>query len=146
MTVTCEPNVLGSMMKRMTLMKPNAALTTSLVRDDSSRQMLCSSCSMVVTSIESEKDKATHWIQSKHQSFEISTSNELKVSRPTFVLKHQARECQHCAGDHGDGACESCVHQHQILLHGIWITDRRLINAKHLQSNLSKEKLVSLKV
>lgn len=40
MTVAWDASVLGSMMKRMTLMKPSAALTISLVRDDSSRQML----------------------------------------------------------------------------------------------------------
>lgn len=55
MTVTCEASVLGSMMKRMTLTKPKEALTISLVRDDSSRQTLYSSCSNVDTSIESER-------------------------------------------------------------------------------------------
>lgn len=59
MTVACDPSVLGSMMKRMTLMKPKAALTISLVRDDSSRQTLCSSCSLVVTSMASGKEEAT---------------------------------------------------------------------------------------
>lgn len=53
MTVTCDASVLGSMMKRMTLMKPSAALTISLVREPSSRQMLYSSCSIVDASIES---------------------------------------------------------------------------------------------
>lgn len=56
-TVTCDANALGSMMKRMTLKKPRAALTISLVRDDSNRQTLCSSCSKVLTSIASGKDK-----------------------------------------------------------------------------------------
>lgn len=57
MTVTCDASVLASMMKRMTLMKPREALTISLVRDDSSRQTLCSSCSRVVTSMASGKDR-----------------------------------------------------------------------------------------
>lgn len=58
MTVACDASAFVSMMKRMTLMKPNAAFTISLVRDDSNRQMLCSSCSMVVTSMASGKHKA----------------------------------------------------------------------------------------
>lgn len=56
MTVACDASVLGSMMKRMTLMKPKEALTISLVRDVSSRHTLCSSCSLVVTSIASEEE------------------------------------------------------------------------------------------
>lgn len=59
MTVACDASVLGSMMKRMTLMKPKAALTISLVRDDISRQMLYSSCSLVATSMASGRQKAT---------------------------------------------------------------------------------------
>lgn len=86
MTVTCDASALGSMMKRMTLMKPRAALTISLVRDDSSRQTLCSSCSKVLTSMASGKDKD----QNKSLGPEVF-SNEKKiteVSRPTFILKH----------------------------------------------------------
>lgn len=58
MMAACDASVLGSMMKRMTLMKPKAALTISLVRDDNSRQILCSSCSLVVASMASGKEKA----------------------------------------------------------------------------------------
>lgn len=59
MAVACDASVLGSRMKRMTLMKPKAALTISLVRDDISRQTLYSSCSLVGTSMASGRDKAT---------------------------------------------------------------------------------------
>lgn len=58
MTVACDASVLGSMMKRITLMKPKAALTISLVRDDSSRHTLCSSCSLVDASMASAREKA----------------------------------------------------------------------------------------
>lgn len=56
-TVACDARVFGSIMKRRTLMKPKAALTISLVRDESRRQMLCSSCSMVLTSMASVTER-----------------------------------------------------------------------------------------
>lgn len=88
MTVTCDANALGSMMKRMTLTKPRAALTISLVRDDSSKQMLCSSCSKVLMSMASGKDKD----QNKSVGSEVFDSEKknkiTEVSRPTFILKH----------------------------------------------------------
>lgn len=67
---------------------------------------------MVVSSMESGKEKEAHWIQSETLNPEINTTELLRVSRPTFVLKHEACESQHCASDHGDGARESCIHHH----------------------------------
>lgn len=59
MTLACDARVLASMMKRMTLMKPSAALTTSLVWDDSSRHTFCSSCSLVVEPMASGGEEGT---------------------------------------------------------------------------------------
>lgn len=95
-TVACEASLLGSRMKRMTLMKLRAALTISLVRDDSSRQMLCSSCSKVLTSMasgeregHSEQESVqegffsrmleNHWSQRAHLYFQ--TLVELRPTR-----------------------------------------------------------------
>lgn len=78
MTVACDASVLGSMMKRMTLMKPKAALTISLVRDDSSRQILWSSCSLVATSMASVKQSAQ------------------KLSLPLHKYKHSKTPAGNC--------------------------------------------------
>lgn len=84
-TVTCETSVLVSMMKRITLMKPKAALTISLVRDANSRQTLCSSCSMVLTSIESGNTKIADWIQTTKQSIQnIRTASSHTVNRLVY--------------------------------------------------------------
>lgn len=61
-TVTCPASVLGSMTKRMTLIKLSAALTISLVRDASSRHTLCRRCSIDPMSIESDTHTHTHFV------------------------------------------------------------------------------------
>lgn len=53
---------------------------------------------------------------------------------PTFILEHQSSQRQHRAGDHGDGACESCVHQNHILLQGI-CRDRHSVRILNLHTS-----------
>lgn len=109
-------------------MKPKAALTISLVRDDISRHTLYSSCSLVVTSMASGGGgtKSNRLSGCRPVINRPLRRDAAEVGGPTFVLVHQPSESQNGAGDHGDGAGESCVHQHQVLVHGICIGGRRL--------------------